>query len=143
MRTRARLAAALPMLPLLTMLAACDSGFALSQRDAPSFREVTAAEGRVLARGEDVRLLQVGREPRPLAARGAQRVPPGWQWPEELAEATAVVIVGARPDDGFRLAARMARAGIQGVVVVTGGLEAWNEAPALAAAESDNTTMRE
>ena len=38
MQTSARLAAALPMLALLTMLAACDSGFALSQRDAPSFR---------------------------------------------------------------------------------------------------------
>ncbi len=143
MRTPARLSTALPMLPLLTVLAACDSGLAVSQRGAPSFGEVTAAEGRALARGEDARLLQVGRELRPLAARGAQRVPPGWEWPDDLADAGAVVIVGARPDDGFRLAARMARAGIQGVVVVTGGLEAWNEAPALAAAEPDNTTMRE
>jgi 3-mercaptopyruvate sulfurtransferase SseA len=51
------------------------------------------------------------------------------------------VIVSATPEAATRLAARMARAGIQDVVVVDGGIEAWAQEPALAAA--DRATKRE
>jgi len=45
--------------------------------------------------------------------------------PDAAAEGDSVVILAKDPKAGYRLAARMARSGIQGVVVVSDGLDAW------------------
>jgi len=108
-----------------------------------SFREVDAGQGRELAAREGAQVLQVGHAPLSSALReGARMVEAGGAWPRDLV-AGPVVIVAAEPAEGYRLAARMARAGIQEVVVVAGGVEAWNHERALARRDADVDTERE
>jgi rhodanese-related sulfurtransferase len=120
----------------------CDGGGWTSLHQVASFRSVDAAEGRALVARPNARLLQVGR------AAGAASVLPGAElveldadWPVDGKQAGPIVIVSSAPEAAMRLAARMARAGIQDVVVVDGGIEAWAQDPALAAA--DRATKRE
>jgi hypothetical protein len=111
---------------LALLIFACDGETWLAMNDVPSFREVEAPEGRALAAQTGSHLLQVGRGAgawTPLP--GAQLLEPDEGWPSGLEAGGPVVIVAREPAAGFRLAARMARAGIQDVVVVSGGLEAW------------------
>ncbi|MBW2235706.1 MAG: hypothetical protein JRG85_09930 [Deltaproteobacteria bacterium] len=96
----------------LALLAlACDGGVWASVNHVASFREVPD-------------LLQVGTA-RGGPVSGAQLVQPDGPWPDAAAEAGPVVILAPDPKAGYRLAARMARSGIQGVVVVSDGLDAW------------------
>jgi len=108
-----------------------------------SFREVNALQARELAARAGAQVIQVGRGPVDLALpEGARVVEPGWEWPQEPGPGP-VVIVGAAPEAGYRLAGRMARAGIQGVAVVAGGLDAWNRERALARSDTDGETESE
>jgi len=110
---------------------------------AASFREIDAGQGRELVAREGAQVVQVGHAPLSLAVReGARVVEAGEPWPPDLA-AGPVVIVAAEPEEGYRLAARMARAGIQEVAVVAGGVEAWNRERALARSDTDVDTERE
>ena len=113
-----RWVAALALLAL-----ACDGGTWASLNHVASFREVPAAEGRQLAAEPGAHVLQVGAA-RGGPVSGAQLVEPDGPWPDSAA-AGPVVILAPDPKAGYRLAARMARSGIQGVVVVSDGLEAW------------------
>jgi hypothetical protein len=125
-----------PALACLLLLLGCDGGGWASLVGAPSFREVSAAEGHALAKRAGAHLVQLGRSlAAPAPIPGAALVEAGGDWPEGLADGGPVVIVAADPEAAFRLAARMARAGIQGVAVVDGGIEAWAHDPALAAAD--------
>jgi len=109
----------------------------------PSFREVDASEGRELMSRQGAQVIQVGHAALSVAQReGARVVEAGGAWPADLAPGP-VVIVAAEPEEGYRLAARMARAGIQEVVVVAGGVEAWNHERALARSDTDVDTERE
>jgi rhodanese-related sulfurtransferase len=126
----------------LGLLLGCDGGGWASLLDSPSFREVSAAEGHSLAQRTGAHVLQVGRSSQPPALlQGAFLVEVDGDWPAEANEGGPVVIVAAEPGAAFRLAARMARAGIQDVVVVDGGIEAWAQDPALAA--TDRSTFEE
>jgi rhodanese-related sulfurtransferase len=124
------------------LLLGCDGGGWASLLDAPTFREVSAAEGHALAERAGAHLVQVGR---PALAGppipGAALLEAGGDWPADLDDGAPVVIVASDPEAAFRLAARMARAGIQDVAVVDGGIEAWAHDPALAAA--DRSLVRE
>jgi len=103
---------------------ACDGGTWASVNDVASFREVPAHEGLRLAAEPGAHLLQVGVSwSGPVS--GAQMVEPDGPWPDAAAEGDSVVILAKDPKAGYRLAARMARSGIQGVVVVSDGLDAW------------------
>ena len=109
----------------LALLAlACDGGVWASVNHVASFREVPADEGLRLAAEPGAHLLQVGTA-RGGPVSGAQLVEPDGPWPDVEAEAGPVVILAPDPKAGYRLAARMARSGIQGVVVVSDGLDAW------------------
>lgn len=121
-------------------LAACDAESWLALHETASFRTLAPAEARALIAHEGAQLIQVGPNRHQATPAGAQRVSVDWVWPEELAQAPSVVILAEQPDADLRLAARMARAGIQGVVVVSGGLEAWNAERSLAAAGTDTRT---
>ncbi len=114
----------LPAAVALALALACDGNGVLALREAPSFREVEAPEGRALAAQPGTHVLQAGSTRRGPVA-GAHLVEPDGVWPEEASDGAPVIILA--PDDkaGYRLAARMARAGIEGIVLVSGGLEAW------------------
>ena len=109
----------------LALLAlACDGGVWASVNHVASFREVPADEGLRLAAEPGAHLLQVGTA-RGGPVSGAQLVEPDGPWPDAAVDAGPVVILAPDPKAGYRLAARMARSGIQGVVVVSDGLDAW------------------
>jgi hypothetical protein len=112
-------------LAALALLAlACDGGVWASVNQVASFREVPATEGLRLAAEPGAHLLQVGgAKGGPVS--GAQLVEPDGPWPDAAAEPGPVVILAPDPKASYRLAARMARAGIQGIVVVSDGLDAW------------------
>jgi hypothetical protein len=114
-----RWVAALALLAL-----ACDGGIWASLNHVASFREVPAAEGLRLAAEPGAHLLQVGAV-RGGTVSGAQLIGPEGPWPDAAAEEGPVVILAPEPEAGYRLAARMARSGIQGVVVVSDGLDTW------------------
>jgi hypothetical protein len=117
------------------VLLGCDGETWLSWRGVPSFREVDAHEGHALAAHPGARLVQLGRGPGAWAPLpGAQLFEAEETWPRELEGQGPVVIVAADPQAGFRLAARLARAGEPDVAVVAGGLEAWAEDDAEVAA---------
>jgi hypothetical protein len=107
--------------------AACDAPRGLAALGRPSFREVDAQRGRDLVREGGALLLQARGDAQPAhRVRGARMVAPG----EPLAEDAAgrrIVIVAEEPDLGLRLGARLARAGLTGVTVVSGGLPAWDD----------------
>ena len=107
--------------------AGCDVGSALAVLGRPSFREIDAQQARRLVEDGDAFLLQARGEGQPgHRVPGARMVAPG----EPLAEGTAgrrIVIVAEEPELGFRLGARLARAGATGVTVVPGGLPAWDD----------------
>lgn len=107
--------------------AGCDLGTALAAVGHPSFRELEAGEGRAVAARDDVLLVQARGEGQPAhRVRGARMLAPE----EPLAEAlgaSRILIVSEQPELGFRLAARLSRAGATGVMVVSGGLPAWDE----------------
>jgi hypothetical protein len=142
MHARARWLAAGIGIVAIGVALGCDGGGWTSLNDVASFRRVDAAEGRALLGRPEARLLQVGRAERGHSVLpGASLVELDGDWPAELARGGPVVIVSSAPEAAFRLAARMARAGIQDVAVVDGGIEAWAGDPALAAA--DRATKRE
>jgi rhodanese-related sulfurtransferase len=99
--------------------------------DRPHFREVSAPEGARLLATPGAVLVEVLT---PLhGVRGVARstlafadgpLPPAL-WPEGRPAASAVLLA-SEPAAGYRMAARLARAGIERVVVVRGGIEAWH-----------------
>jgi hypothetical protein len=105
----------------------CDLGGALAALGRPSFREVDARQARDWVRDGGALLLQARGEGQPAhRLRGARMVAPG----EALAEDDAgrrIVIVAEEADLGLSLGARLARAGIADVAVVSGGLPAWDD----------------
>lgn len=125
-------------LPLLLALGACDAGGWLRWLDVPSFRAVSVAEARRLAADPYAQLVQARRSSGPtLAVTGARVLDLEGDLPQDLATTDRPVVVLANdPDDGMRLAARLARAGIQGVALVEGGVSAWENEAARAEAES-------
>lgn len=106
--------------------AGCDVGSALAAVGRPSFREIDSQQARSLVAGGAL-LLQARGEAQPgHRVPGARMVAPG----EPLADGEAgrrIVIVAEESDLGFRLGARLARAGATGVTVVPGGLPAWDD----------------
>jgi hypothetical protein len=107
--------------------AGCDLDGALAALGKPSFREVDARQARDWVRDGGALLLQARGEGQPAhRLRGARMVAPG----EALAEDDAgrrIVIVAEEADFGLSLGARLARAGIADVAVVSGGLPAWDD----------------
>ena len=140
--TRAGLAAG-----VLLLLLGCDDRAWLALHHVASFRAVDAPVGRALAEHRGAHLLQVGRGPgawTPLP--GSRVVEPAEPWPADVASGGPVVLVAVRPEEGFRLAARMARSGIEDVVVVSGGVAAWQATAGLARrveGEGQRQTRRE
>ena len=114
-------------LALAVVGTACDVGEWLWAGGVRNFREVSAAEGRKLAAEPAAHLIQVQRATEHAAlVPGAWLLSPDEAPPPELGEVTApVVVLAAENGEGYRLAARLVRAGIQGVAVVDGGLDAW------------------
>ena len=107
--------------------AGCDVGSALAVLGRPSFREIDPRRARNLVEEDGALLLQARGEGHPAQRlRGARMVAPG----DPLADDAAgrrIVIVAEDPGFGFRLGARLARAGNTGVAVVPGGLPAWDD----------------
>jgi len=132
-RTRAGLGAG-----ALLLLLGCDDRAWLSLHHVASFREVAAPAGHDLAQHPGAHLLQVGRGPGAWSALPGSRVVQAEEsWPDDVASGGPVVLVAVRREEGLRLAARMARAGIQDVVLVSGGVAAWQ-----AAARSEDEVQR-
>ena len=122
---RHRRAAWLAPVAAALLLGACDAGDLLRWSGVRSFRTVSASEGRRLCARSDARLVLA------LTPRGgaqvadAQGVGPDQALPGDLPIAAPVVVLAREPEDGYRLAARLARAGIQNVALVEGGVTAW------------------
>lgn len=126
MRNRtARAAAAL--LASLAFLA-CDGSTWLHLHHVASFREVGLDEARHIAAEPHAHLLQT-LSPRGHAVPGAEVLGPGQEqaWAPSPQEDGPVVILAGDSKDAYRLAARLARAGIQDVAVYAGDLGAWRE----------------
>jgi rhodanese-related sulfurtransferase len=102
-----------------------EAGAALGAVGVASFREVPAPEARRLAEGGDALLLQVRGEDPPARRIPGARLVGGDEAPEEAAGGRRVVVLAEAPELGFRLGARLARAGATRVAVVSGGLPAW------------------
>ena len=106
---------------------ACDAPSALAVLGRPSFREIDAQSARGLVEEGGALLLQARGEGQPAhRVRGARMLAPGEALAED-APGPRIVIVAEEPDLGFRLGARLARAGLTGVTVVPGGLPAWDD----------------
>ncbi len=119
-----------PLATLALLATACWIGDSRSVLGARSFREVSATEGRRLLERPGAVLVQplVTQKPGRIV-RGAERIREGAPLPLPVDGAAApVVVVAADVDAGFRAAARLARAGIEEVAVVRGGVAAWETA---------------
>lgn len=111
-------------------LAACNRGAWLDALGVTSFEELGAGEAQARL-DAGARLVQIGAPPDALP--DAELLPPGAPVPAGwLAAPRPVVVVASDPREGRAFAARLARAGIQGVVVVDGGLPAWEQQELLA-----------
>jgi len=93
-------------------------------------REVSAGEGLRLLEDPETLLVQV-RGPSRASHRvaGTEIVGARDPLPSHVAEASATVVILAEDaSEGMRVAARLSRAGIQGVAIVRGGVAAWEAA---------------
>ena len=108
-------------------LVACDGATWLSLHEVASFREVELEEARRLAAEPDAQVVQTVSPRGGRAVPGAQIVLPNDGWPPEVTDRGPVVILAGDAEDGYRLAARLARSGIQGIAVYAGDIEAWRE----------------
>lgn len=96
----------------------------LSAHGVRSFREIPASQARLRVERDDATLIQVG--PFAEVLPGAHLLPPGREVSASLLEsATEIVVVSADRNAAYAFAARLARAGIEGVAVVEGGVDAW------------------
>jgi rhodanese-related sulfurtransferase len=108
------------------LLVACDAGW-LGERGLRVIREVSPREAARLLEAPGAVLLQV-RGPGATGVRveGTAVIGASDPLPEGLAEPDPTVVILAEDrEQGMALAARLARAGIQRVAVVNGGVEAW------------------
>jgi hypothetical protein len=106
---------------------ACDGSTWLSLHDVASFREVELDEARRIAARPDARVVQTVSRRGGRAVPGAEIVLPEAGWPPQVTDEGPVVILAGDAQDGYRLAARLARSGIQDIAVYTGDIEAWRE----------------
>jgi hypothetical protein len=105
----------------------CDVGGALAALGKPTFREVDARQARDWVREGDALLVQARGTGQPAhRLRGARMMAPGEALAED-AKGRRIVIVAEEADLGLSLGARLARAGVTGVAVVSGGLPAWDD----------------
>jgi hypothetical protein len=102
-----------------------EASAALGSLGMASFRTIDGREARRLAEGGDALLLQArGEEPPARRIPGARMMAPD----DALDEAPGgrrIVVLAEAQELGFRLGARLARAGATRVAVVPGGLPAW------------------
>ncbi len=106
--------------------AACGLEDSRSALDGPRFREVSAAEGHRLLQRSGVVLVQaIASQERGRPVKRAKPIAEDMSLPTGVADSSAVVVFAADPEGGLRLAARLARIGIQDVFVVRGGVAAW------------------
>jgi hypothetical protein len=114
---------------LLASLAvlACDGSIWLSAHQVPHFREVELEEARRIAAQPEARVFQTVSRRGGRAVPGAELVLPDQGWSPEVQSDSPVVILAGNAEDGYRLAARLARSGIQGVAVYAGDIEPWWE----------------
>lgn len=127
MRSRARRAAASAGFLASLAFLACDGAIWLSAHQVAHFREVELEEARRIAARPDARVFQTVPHGGGRAVPGAEIVLPGQGWPPQVEDAGPVIILAVDVEDGYRLAARLARSGIQDVTVYTGDIEAWWE----------------
>ncbi len=105
---------------------ACGLENSRSALDGPRFREVSAAEGHRLLQRPGVVLVQaLASRERGRPVQRAEPIGEDMSLPAGVADSAAVVVFAADPEAGVRLAARLARAGIQDISVVRGGVSAW------------------
>ena len=106
--------------------AACGLEDSRSALHGPRFREVSAAEGHRLLQRSGVVLVQaIASQERGRPVQRAEPIAEDMSLPTGVADSSAVVVFAADPEGGLRLAARLARIGIQDVFVVRGGVAAW------------------
>ena len=129
MRTRPRPRAAAVTGFLLCAGVACDGASWLSLQRAPSFREVEVEEARRIAALPDALLVQPAPRSGAVPVPGAAVVRADEEPPPRPAGSGPVVVLARESRDGYRLAARLARAGIQDVAVYAGDMSAWLESP--------------
>ena len=120
---------------LCAALLACHADTWPATGDAASFREMDPAQARRLADAGGAQVVQVGPTRHQVAPTGALRVETNWVPP--AGASGAWILLAEQPEAALRVAARLARAGIQGIVVVVGGLEAWNQDRGLATAQGN------
>lgn len=108
-------------------IVACDGATWLSVHDVAHFREVKLEEARRIAAQPEARVFQTVARRGGRAVPGAEIVLPGQGWSPEVQGDNPVVILAGDTKDGYRLAARLARSGIQGVAVYAGDIESWWE----------------
>jgi rhodanese-related sulfurtransferase len=120
----------LGLLALLVLAVACEAGW-LHERGLRVIREVDVGEGDRLLEDPDAILLQV-RGPGWKGPRlaGTEVLDASAPLPPGLADSRTVVVLAEDLGEGLRMAARLSRAGIQGVAVVKGGVAAWQAAHA-------------
>lgn len=106
---------------------ACDGTMWLSVHQVAHFREVELEEARRIAAQPAARVFQTVSRRGGRAVPGAEIVLPDQGWSPEVQSHSPVVILAGDAEDGYRLAARLARSGIQGVAVYAGNIEAWWE----------------
>jgi hypothetical protein len=117
-----------------TLTLGCDAqdvaGRVLAACGRPSFREVDAARAQRWRSDGDLLLLQArGEEPPARRVPGAALVAAADGAPAEAAPGRRIVVVAEETELGLRLGARLARAGVARVAVVSGGLPAWQPEP--------------
>lgn len=106
---------------------ACDGSIWLAAHEVPHFREVELEEARRIAAEPEARVFQTVSHRGGRAVPGAEIVLPDQGWSPEVQSHSPVVILAGDAEDGYRLAARLARSGIQGVAVYAGTIESWWE----------------
>jgi rhodanese-related sulfurtransferase len=104
-------------------LTACDAASWLPRHGARVIREVSVGEGYRLLEDPETLLVQLPAAANRPAPTGAEA------WLPELdpsaADSATVVVLAESPEEALGAASRLARAGIQRIAVVRGGVAAW------------------